>query len=70
MFFRDIRTEKHYTLIAHENGEARASVGLTLKSILLLKITAFSKLLRSKVLSTNRSEFGRSTVQLVDNADS
>ena len=29
-----------------------------------------SKLLRSKVLSTNRSALGRSTVQLADKADS
>ena len=53
-------------------------VCLTRKSILLLdssrNISSVdevpSQLLRSKVLSTNRSALGRSTVQLADKADS
>ena len=59
--------------------QACASVCLTVKSVLLLNSSRnnssvddvqVSKLLRSKVLSTHRSEFSRSTVQLVDKVDS
>ena len=65
-------------MLASENGEARAPVCLTIKSVLSLNFSRNNsyvddvpshKLPRSKVLSTNRSEFSHSTVQLVDKVD-
>ena len=59
-----------------QNGEVHASVCLTTKSVLLLNYSHNNspvddvpslQLLRSKVLSTNRSGLGCFTVQLVDN---
>ena len=77
---RNVRWKaKHYTLLAHENGEVHAFVCLTIKSILSLnsfhnnssvdcrwssKSVSYS--VQSFINKINRSEFSHSTVQCVD----
>ena len=63
-------------LMVHETSKVHAFVCLTIEIVLLLNsshnngLYQVSKLLCSKVLSTNMSGLGHSTVQLVDKADS
>ena len=81
-FFCEICAEKSGIIRCKNVKTAkRVLVCLTMKSVLLLDSSRnissvdevpsqYSKLLCSKVLSTNRSALGRSTVQLADKADS